>query len=261
MYGGTFITSFAGAALAVFVFFLALYVVSLVRKNNTVADIGWGIGFIIAALTILWQRDALNARQIIVTSLVIIWGSRLALHVWLRSRGKGEDWWHKAWRRSWGDHWVIRSFLQIYVLQWIYLLVIATPFIFVNTFGGPPIGVLDFVGLGIWVFGFAFEVVGDYQLSRFKEKRSNKGHVLCSGLWRYSRHPNYFGEVAMWVGLWLIAVSVPGGWATIVSPVLITVLLVWGRGIPLIEEHFSANPDYLAYKKSTSKFIPWFPVP
>lgn len=259
MGGETFTVSFASAALAVFVFYVVLYVVSLVKQNNTVADIGWGIGFIIAALVVLWRQDVVTIRQVVVTSLVLVWGVRLSLHVWLRSRSKGEDWRYKQWRKQWKEHWVIRSFFQVYVLQSAMLMVIAVPVLFVNTFGGPGWGVLDIVGLVVWIGGFAWEVIGDHQLARFKEKTSNRGRILTTGLWQYSRHPNYFGEALMWWGIWIISLSVPGGWQTVVGPLLIMFLLLRVSGLTLMEKHFSANPEYLAYQKRTSAFFPWMP--
>lgn len=256
---GAFIISVASAALAVFLFFLVFFIVSLVRRDNTVADITWPIGFILAAFVVLWQRDAISFRQIIATTLVSVWGVRLALHIWLRNRGKGEDWWHRAWRKAWGEHWVIGSFLQIYLLPLVYLMAIVSPVLYINTVHGPSLDLLDWLGLGVWIVGFTWEVIGDHQLVRFKQRRNNKGHVLCTGLWRYSRHPNYFGEILLWIGLWFMASSIPGGWVTLIGPIAVTVLLVWGRGIPRLERHFSANPEYLAYQKKTSMLFPWFP--
>lgn len=258
MEGGVFTVSFASAALAVFVFYILLYVVALIRRDNTVADIGWGIGFIIAAFVVLWQRDMLMIRQVVITALVCVWGVRLSLHIWLRSRGKGEDWRYKQWRKQWKEHWVIRSFLQIYVLQSFFLMIAVLPVLYVNTFGGSSWGVLDMVGLLLWAGGFVWEAVGDHQLTRFKERASNRGHVLRTGLWRYSRHPNYFGEALMWWGIWVMALSVPGGWQTAIGPLFITFLLLRVSGVALIEKHFSANPEYLAYQKRTNAFFPWF---
>lgn len=257
--GGAFIVSWASAALAVFLFFLVLFVISLIRQDNTIADIGWPLGFVIAVFVVLWQRDTVSLRQVIAIVLVSVWGVRLSLHVWLRNRGKGEDWWHKAWRHSWGEHWVIRSFLQIYLLPLVYLLLIVSPVIYINTFAGPSLGVADWVGLALWIFGFTWEVVGDHQLVHFKRRQKSKGHVLCTGLWRYSRHPNYFGEILLWTGLWVMATSLTGGWLTFVGPLASAVLLIWGRGIPRLEKHFSANPEYLAYQRNTSMLVPWFP--
>ena len=249
-------SSLGSAALAVFVFFLVLFIIAVVRRNNAVADIGWGIGFIVAAMAVLWQRDALTLRQVVVSALVAMWSVRLAVHLWLRSRGKSEDWRYAQWRRQWGEHWVIYSFLQVFVLQAVLLLVVALPVLFVITFGGPVIGWLDVIGVAVWVAGFVFEVVADHQLRRFGQNPANKGRVLQTGLWRYSRHPNYFGEALMWWGIWLIALSVPGAWFTFVGPLLITFLLLRVSGVTLLEKKYSSNPEYLAYQRRTSAFVP-----
>jgi steroid 5-alpha reductase family enzyme len=145
------------------------------------------------------------------------------------------------------------------MLQLLYLLIIVSPVLYMNTFRGPSMGALDWAGLTLWIFGFGWEVIGDHQLRRFKEKRGNKGHVLRTGLWRYSRHPNYFGDIMLWAGFWLMTVSIPGGWVTFIGPLFLTILLVRIRAIPLLEKHFSANPEYLAYQKSTNMLFPWVP--
>lgn len=254
-----FTTSLGSAALAVFVFFVVLFIIALARRDNSVADIGWGIGFIIAALAVLWQRDSLTLRQVLVTSLVAVWGVRLAVHLWLRQRGRGEDWRYAQWRLQWGEHWLAHSFLQVFVLQAALLIVVSLPVLYVSTFGGPPLSLLDFVGLALWLFGFFWEVVGDHQLRAFARDPANKGRVLQSGLWKYSRHPNYFGEAAMWWGIWLIALSVPGAAFTFVGPLLLTFLLLRVSGVVLMEKKYSGNPEYLAYQRRTSAFVPMPP--
>lgn len=254
-----FTVPFASAALAVALLTLLLFVVALVRRDNGVADVGWGIGFILAALVVLWQREALVLRQVLVTSLVCIWGARLAVHVWARSRGRGEGERHAKRRMRWGEHWLIRSFLQVFVLQGALLLVVALPVLYVNTFGGPRLGWLDVVGFAVWVFGFFWESVSDYQLAHFLRRRANRGKVMRYGLWRYTRHPNYFGEATMWWGIWLIALSVPGAWFTVAGPLLITFLLLRVSGVTLTERAFASNPEYAQYQKKTSAFIPWPP--
>jgi steroid 5-alpha reductase family enzyme len=255
----SFVVPFASAALAVALFMLLLFIVALLRRDNSVADVGWGIGFVLAALVVLWQREVLVLRQVLVTALVFIWGARLAVHIWMRNRGKGEDKRYAQWRKQWGEHWVIRSFLQVFMLQGALLLVVVAPVLYVNAFGGPRLGWLDLVGVAVWAFGFFWETVGDYQLTRFLQVRTNRGRIMRYGLWRYTRHPNYFGEATMWWGIWLIAMSVPGAWFTIVGPILITFLLLRVSGVTMTEKAFAANPEYLQYQKRTSAFIPWPP--
>jgi len=250
--------AFASAGLAVFLFFVALFSVALVRRDNTIADIGWGIGGIIAAMAVLWQRDGVSLLQAIITTLVAAWGVRLSLHIWLRSRGKGEDRRYRDLRRRWGSHWIAHSFLQVFLPQAIALVIVAAPVIYVNAHGKAPFGLFAFVGLGIWFFGFVWETVADHQLVRFKRLPGNKGRIMTTGLWKYSRHPNYFGELGMWWGLYVMALSVSGAWPTAVGPLLLTYLIVRVTGIPPLEQCFASNPEYLAYQEKTNALIPWF---
>jgi steroid 5-alpha reductase family enzyme len=145
------------------------------------------------------------------------------------------------------------------MLQGFLLLVIDSPALFVNSFGGPALGWLDIAGVALWFSGFLMEAVADYQLMRFMKDPANRGRILQAGLWRYSRHPNYFGEVSQWWGLWLIALSVPGGWVTVFGPLAITILILKVSGIPLLESRQTENPEYREYRKRTSAFVPWLP--
>ncbi len=235
------------------------FLVALVRKDNSVADIAWGLGFILVAAVILFRRDALPARPLLVSGLVLAWGLRLAVHIALRNRKRGEDPRYAAWRRQWGKWFVPRSYFQIFILQGLFLLVISSPVIVVNSVSGPGFGALDAAGAAIWVTGFLFETVGDAQLVRFKRHPANKGKIMAEGLWRFTRHPNYFGESVMWWGLYVIALSVPGGWATAVGPVLITVLLTRVSGVRMLEKRYAGNPEFEEYARRTSPFIPWLP--
>jgi steroid 5-alpha reductase family enzyme len=145
------------------------------------------------------------------------------------------------------------------MLQGIFLLIISSSVVLVNvsTAGGP--GALDFAGTAFWLVGFFFETVGDAQLKKFKVSPENKGKVITSGLWRYTRHPNYFGEAAMWWGIWLIALSVPNGWKTVVSPLAITFLLRWVSGVTMLEKKYAGNSEFIEYARRTNAFFPWFP--
>lgn len=249
-------------AVLIAVYMTLWFLAALAKKDNSVADIAWGLGFVVvAASTFLFRRGALLL-PLVVTVLVAVWGLRLSVHILARSRKRGEDPRYAEWRRKWGRSFVWRSYLQVFLLQGFFLLVIASPVILVNSRrNGPDAGAGAFLWLGglVWVLGFVFEAVGDAQLARFKKDPANKGKIMDRGLWRYTRHPNYFGEALMWWGIWVIALEVPGGWATAVSPVLITVLLVKVSGIPLLEKRYAGNPTFQAYARRTSAFVPWFP--
>lgn len=247
------------AALAVFCYMSILFVIALFKRDNSIADIGWGLGFVIVALLTFFLEQGFTARHILVTALVVIWGMRLSTHIYLRNRGKGEDPRYAAWRKKWGKWFVVRSFLQVFMLQGLLLLFIAFAIILVNSSSTGGLSILDICGLIVWIIGFLFESIGDYQLKRFIADEQNRGHILTTGLWRYTRHPNYFGEATMWWGIFLIALSVPYGWTAIISPAVITFLLLRVSGVILLEKEFTDNEEFNEYKRRTSAFIPWLP--
>ncbi len=261
---GEFLAEMGRAAVLVAAYMTAWFVIALIRKDNSLADIAWGLGFVlVAALTFFFRRTSLFL-PVLVTSLVVIWGLRLSSHIFLRNRNKGEDPRYAAWRAKWGRSFLWRSYLQVFLLQGLFLLIISMPVILVNTYRwvSPPghhgRGVWS-IGLVVWIAGFLFEAVGDAQLARFKKDPANKGRIMDKGLWRYTRHPNYFGESLMWWGIFLIALEVPYGWTTMASPLLITFLLVKVSGVPMLEKRYRGRPDFEAYARRTSVFIPWFP--
>jgi steroid 5-alpha reductase family enzyme len=238
------------------------YVVALIKKDNSVADIAWGLGFVlVAACSFLFWRTALSL-PLLATSLVAVWGLRLSIHILARNRRKGEDPRYAAWRAKWGRSFVWRSYLQVFLLQGFFLIVISAPIVFVNVSPLSPPGwgfPWWLAGLLVWIAGFVFEAVGDAQLARFKRDPANKGKIMDRGLWKYTRHPNYFGESLMWWGIFVIALEAPYGWITIASPLLITFLLVKVSGVPMLERRYAGNPDFQAYARRTSAFVPWLP--
>ncbi len=254
-------TSLWTSAAAIFVYMTFAFFVAIVRKDNSLADIFWGLGFILVALLTFFVQGDNGGPQILVTVLVFLWGVRLATHVFIRNKGKGEDPRYKKWREEWGDSFLIRSYLQVFMLQGLFMLLIVWPVAIINTYGATLTVWAAVVGALIWLLGFVFETVGDYQLLRFTRDPANRGRILDTGLWRYTRHPNYFGEVAQWWGIFVIAVAVPYGWISVIGPLTITFLILKVSGIPLTEKMFEGNPDWETYKKKTSIFFPLPPRP
>ena len=245
------------AELVVIVVYMTVwFVIAQALKRNDVADIAWGIGFIIAATSAIFFTDRITWRGLLVFLLVTLWGVRLAFHVFLRNRGKCEDPRYRKWRRKWGKHAKVRAFFQVFLLQGVLIIVISLPVTMAITSGKSPLGLLDLLGVCIWFGGFFFEAVGDYQLSKHKRDPANRGKIMTQGLWKYTRHPNYFGEVALWWGVYLIALSVPLGWTTILGPITITYLILKVSGIPLLEEKYEDNLEFQMYKRRTSAFLP-----
>jgi steroid 5-alpha reductase family enzyme len=235
------------------------FVVSWAKKRNDVADIAWGLGFVLLAWTSFFLAGVSGLRGLLVCILVSIWGLRLAWHIHKRNKGKVEDYRYLAWRKEWGKWFYLRSYAQVYLLQGFLLFLIVFPVLFITQGWGSPLGWFDFVGVAVWILGFYFETVGDAELARFIKNPENKGKLMQSGLWAYTRHPNYFGEVTMWWGFWLIALSLPYGWLGIIGPLTITFLILKVSGIPLLEKKMEENPDFTEYKRKTSMFIPMFP--
>jgi steroid 5-alpha reductase family enzyme len=245
-------------ALVVFWYMLALFFVALKRRDNSIVDSAWGPGFLLAVLaTVLWHRPS-GLLVSLVIALVAMWAIRLSVHILARNWDRGEDWRYAQWRREWGAFFVLRSFLQVFVLQGFLMILVALPALWVATFGG---GITRgaLVGAGVWLIGFLWEAIGDGQLTAFLKNPANKGRVMKSGLWKYSRHPNYFGEMTQWWGMWLIALTLPGGWMTIVGPLTITFLIMKVSGVPLLEKKQMQNPEFQEYARHTSTVIPWFP--
>lgn len=243
----------AGAVLA---YMVGWFLASLVLGRNDIADVAWGPGFILTAAVSMVTSGIYSPRGLLLCSLVLIWGVRLALHIHIRNRGQGEDPRYRAWREQWGRWFLPRSFLQVFMLQGVLLVVVASPVIFANAAPTSPLGALDVLGTLVWLTGFIFEVVGDLQLLRFRRDPANKGRLMTEGLWRYTRHPNYFGEVTLWWGIWLVALSTPGGWATVIGPLTITGLILKVSGLTMLEKRYYGRADFEAYRRQTSAFFP-----
>ncbi len=232
------------------------FIISLIRQRNDVADVAWGLGFVLMAWTSYFLSVDSGMRGLLVGALVSIWGLRLAWHIHDRNKGKAEDYRYLAWRKEWGGWFYPRSYVQVYLLQGFFLFLIVLPVLLINKNAGTALGMLDALGLVVWLFGFYFEAVGDAQLARFIKNPQNKGKLMQSGLWAYTRHPNYFGEVMQWWGLWIVALSVPDGWLGIIGPITITFLILKVSGIPMLEKKMAENIEFIEYKRRVSVFIP-----
>ena len=237
------------------------WIMSLVKKNVTLVDSLWGLGFVLIAWITFSLTDGYHGRQLLLAGLTTIWGLRLSAHLTWRNWGKGEDPRYGSWRQASGRRFWIISLFKVFLLQALFLWVIALTIQYGQASPRPAHWTwLDFLGLIIWLVGFVFESVGDWQLARFKADSANKGKVMDRGLWAYSRHPNYFGECLIWWGLFLIALSAPHSWWTVVSPLVITAVLLKMTGIPLMEKSIvDTRPGYRDYIRRTSAFFPWFP--
>jgi steroid 5-alpha reductase family enzyme len=258
------------SALFLLGYLIIAFIVGTIKKNNGLMDVFYGPGYFVVALTSLILyfliNGIVNIRQIIVTVLIFIWALRLGLYVFIRNRGKPEDYRYQAMRKRWKTNIVLKSLIRVYIFQGIVIFIVAFPVWFVNISINPPlISLIDFSGITlwlgaiIWIIGFLFEAFGDYQLFKFKKDPNNKGQVMDQGLWKYTQHPNYFGEVTQWWGIFIIALAVPFGFISVVGPIFITYMIIKVSGIRLLNYRYKDDDKYADYKRRTSQFFPWFP--
>lgn len=243
---------------AIAVFALAGWGISLIRNNVTHVDSMWSLFFVIAALTSYLLIDVVSLRAQIILILLSVWALRLFFYLTWRNWGSHEDHRYVQIRHNNQPHFWLKSIYIIFGLQAVLAWIIS-----ISLFGGisneAPISTLDYLGFLFVAVGFLWEMFGDWQLSSFKANPSNKGQVLTTGLWRYSRHPNYFGEFCVWWGFYLTAMAA-GAWWAVISPILMTLLLLKVSGVSLLESTIvERRPAYAEYIKNTNAFIPWFP--
>lgn len=252
----------AAAALGgVLLFLSAVWLVSVVRRDASIVDIAWGPAFLVAAWTCVASADAATPRQWLVMILLHAWGLRLALHLLRRNWGSPEDRRYRRMREHGGERFWWTSLFKVFWLQAIVAWVVCAP-VGVALLAAPTatLGAVDGLGIALVAVGLLFEAGGDRQLARFRRDPANRGRVCDTGLWRYTRHPNYFGDALVWWGFFAFAAAVPGGWWSAVGPLLMTVLLVRVTGAAMLEPDLArTKPDYLAYVARTSPFIPWPP--
>jgi steroid 5-alpha reductase family enzyme len=246
---------------AVMGFMTAVWALSVVIRNAGIADTFWGLGFVLVAWITFLGAEGYAGRRVLITLLVTAWGLRLALHIGLRSRGKGEDRRYQAWRRQYGERFWWVSLFTVFLLQGALLWIISLAAQAGQWSPHPDrLMWLDGAGFLLWLVGFFFEAVADHQLAAFKANPANRGRVMSRGLWRYTRHPNYFGECLMWWGIYFITLATPSSLWAIISPLTITFLLLRVSGVTLLERTIvETRPEYREYQERTSAFIPWFP--
>ncbi len=245
---------------AMLLFFLLVFVVAQSKRNNGLIDIAWGVGFLLSAgLSLLIGRPG-AAVPWIATACVAVWGVRLTWHLARRNWNKPEDYRYAHMRDTWNPKtFHLRMFIQIYLLQLALSYVINLPVIAANLEGRAGWNGIAAAGLAIWLAGFACEAAADRQLRRFKADPGNRGRLMTRGLWRYSRHPNYFGEALQWWGIYVMTISGGRNLWLFLSPLVITLFLVFVSGVPLLEKKYAGRPDWEAYRSRTSMFVPWIP--
>ncbi|MCE7898455.1 MAG: steroid 5-alpha reductase [bacterium] len=246
-------TLILSTSLASLTLFILTFLTATLIKNNGIVDIIWGLGFVLISV-IAYLHNPTTVTTLIMV-LTATWGVRLATHIALRNLGKKEDFRYAQWRKDWGKWWLVRSFLQVYLLQWVFMQLASLP-ILLGTGAGDVSRSWLFVGFAIWLLGFYFEAIGDYQLTVFKSQKSSKGKLMTTGLWRYTRHPNYCGEATLWWGIALISYFASGNLLAFAGPIMIDFLLLKVSGIPILEAKYKDRKDWAAYAKKTPPFFP-----
>ena len=251
---------FIVAALVIWIYFIGVFLLAQYLKNNSIVDSFWGPGFLVVALVTFLLTQYRGQRAMIITALVVIWAVRLFTHITIRNWRKPEDFRYINMRKRWGTKFaLLKAYLHVFLLQGVLLFIISVTIISGNSNPDQTIGLPAVLGILLWITGFFFEAIGDRQLTEFKAKPESKGKLMTQGLWSYTRHPNYFGEAVQWWGIFLIAITRPAEIWLIISPIVITLLLLFVSGVPLLEKKYKDRPDFQAYSRRTAKFFPWFP--
>ncbi len=250
-------TALIAAAIAIAVLMLGTWLLSVLLRDASIVDIVWGLGFVVVAWAVRVQGDTATDRQWLLVALVTVWGLRLAGHLFWRNHGQPEDYRYRAMRKRFGPRFPIVSLVTVFGLQGVLMWIVSLPVQLGQVPDEPGLGWLAALGTLVWVTGFGFESIGDYQLARFRADPSNEGRVMDRGLWRYTRHPNYFGDACAWWGIAIIAAeSGLGAWG-IVGAIVMTVLLLRVSGVALLEKSLrKRKPEYQAYAARTSAFFP-----
>ena len=238
-----------------------LWMISVIKTNASIVDPFWGVTYVLATIWYYFQIGGSEPRKLIVLTLLILWGIRLSIFLGWRNAGKEEDFRYQQFRKDYGEkrYWWV-SFFQVFLLQGILAWLISSPLLAAIYYtGSENLGILDFIAIFIWIIGFMFEAGGDWQMARFKTKPENKGKVLNKGFWKYTRHPNYFGDAAIWWAFGLFGIA-SGSYVTFLSSIFMTFLLIRVSGVRLLERTLKVKkPAYRDYMEKTSAFLPWFP--
>ena len=250
------------AAIAIAVLMPGMWVLSVVLKNASIVDIVWGLGFVLVAWAVRLSTDqGDSARQNLLVAMTSIWGLRLAIHLYVRNHGNGEDYRYRAMRKHYGPRFPVISLVTVFALQGVFMFIVSLPVQLGQADPTPKIGVIAIIGIVLWLVGMFFETVGDLQLTKFKADPESRGKVMDSGLWRYTRHPNYFGDACVWWGIGIVAAETGAGAWGLIGSALMTFLLRRVSGVVMLEKTIGRRrAGYAEYIARTSPFIPRPPM-
>jgi steroid 5-alpha reductase family enzyme len=248
---------FTIAAVTIFIYMVILYVIAQRIGNNSIVDIGWGMGFVITTFALILSSEKIFPSMLFLSLMILIWGLRLSFYIYFRNLGKPEDFRYANWRSQWGKRQAIIAFFRIFMLQGGIMWIIASPIGYVFAKHSDMPGLAGLAGVLVFLFGLFFEGIADSQMKSFKLNPENKGKIITSGLWKYSRHPNYFGEAILWWGIGIYAFSVSGYWYCLISPFIMNLMLRFVSGVPMLEEKYKNRKDFREYASKTSVFVPF----
>ncbi len=249
---------FGASAGAIAVLMIGTWVVSVRLRNASIVDIVWGAGFVLVAWVSYALGDGVASRKMLLAWMVTLWGGRLAVYLFIRNHGKGEDPRYVAMRNRRGDKFARQSLWLVFGLQGVLMWIVSLP-VQVGSVADQPasLGPVEIVGVILYTIGIYFESTGDFQLSQFKADPANAGQVMDQGLWRYTRHPNYFGDFCVWWGIWIVAAATGVGIYAVVGPIVMTFFLLRVSGVAMLERSIGKRrPGYDEYVRTTNAFFP-----
>jgi steroid 5-alpha reductase family enzyme len=245
------------SAIAIVILMVSTWLLSVKLKDASIVDIVWGLGFVVVAWTVRLVADGNSGRGWLLTILTTVWGLRLATYLFWRNHGKGEDYRYRAMRKHYGKRFALVSLVTVFGLQGTLMWIVSLPVQLGQVRSTPSLGVVGVIGAVVWAIGLGFESIGDAQLVRFKADPANAGKVMDKGLWRYTRHPNYFGDACVWWGLAIVAAETRLGLFGLVGAATMTLFLRRVSGVTLLERSLVKRREgYTDYVARTSPFVP-----
>lgn len=248
---------YTASAVIIFTYFTLLFIAACRLHNYAIADIGWGAGFILTAVFCAAATSLHSSLEILTTSLIVLWGSRLSIHIYLRNKNKPEDFRYRKLREKWGRNANLHAYIKLYLSQAGIMWLVSFPIYIAASADATEISWTALLFSGIALFGFLYETTSDYQLAKFKSTPANHGKIMTSGLWCFSRHPNYFGEIVFWWGISLLVAASSNQYLALISGLTMNLLIVYVSGVPMLEEKYKNNPAYLDYIAHTNAILPW----
>lgn len=241
---------------SIFAYVTLFFLFSLGLKRNDIADVAWGGGIMLIVMALIMREEEGSLRIFVVSTLVTIWGLRLVYHTYRRFQSRSEeDFRYAQWREKWKNFY-LRSYAQVYLLQGALMIMVSMSVISLYATDEEGLTFINVVGIVVWLFGFLFQTIADRQLRKFTAQKENQGKIMDKGLWAFTRHPNYFGEVMLWWGIFLIVIGGANPFLAIIGPITITILILFVSGVPLLEKQYAQDKAFQSYAKKTSKFFP-----